>query len=73
MENSENPKGTRIINNLTALKFFEIATAILKNYALPACGRQAYYSLSSLFERNEFLEMLLSKPEKIKFAPFVTA
>ena len=34
MENSENPSGTKIINNLTALKFFEIATAILKNYAL---------------------------------------
>ena len=34
MEDSENPMRTKIINNLTTLYFFKIATAILKNYAL---------------------------------------
>jgi hypothetical protein len=34
MKNYENPLGTKIISNLTALYFFEIAAAIPKNHAL---------------------------------------
>jgi hypothetical protein len=34
MKNYENPMGTDITNNLTALYFFKIAKAILKKYAL---------------------------------------
>jgi len=37
MKNSENPMGTNIINNLTALKFVSIATAIQKNLCLASC------------------------------------
>ncbi|MEA3496035.1 MAG: hypothetical protein U9R42_08370 [Bacteroidota bacterium] len=50
MKNSENPLGTKIINNLTALKFFSIATAIQKNLCL------ASYSLSLFLKRNVFKE-----------------
>ncbi|MEA3496317.1 MAG: hypothetical protein U9R42_09820, partial [Bacteroidota bacterium] len=58
-----------IINNLTALKFFSIATAIQKNLCL------ASYSLSLFLKRNVFKEpplyyffVFLSN----KFAIFVT-
>ncbi len=51
MGNSENPMGTNIINNLTALKFFSIAMAIQKNLCL------ASYSLYLFFERKEFIEV----------------
>jgi len=34
MKNYENPLGTKITSNLTALYFFEIAAAIPKKYAL---------------------------------------
>jgi len=34
MKNDENHKGTKTTNNLTALYFFEIATAITKKYVL---------------------------------------
>ncbi|MEA3497317.1 MAG: hypothetical protein U9R42_14920 [Bacteroidota bacterium] len=50
MKNSENPLGTKIINNLTALKFCSIATAIQKNLCL------ASYSLSLFLKRNVFIE-----------------
>ncbi|MEA3496213.1 MAG: hypothetical protein U9R42_09285 [Bacteroidota bacterium] len=50
MKNSENPLGTKIINNLTALKFFSIANAIQKNLCL------ASYSLSLFLKRNVFIE-----------------
>ncbi|MEA3496155.1 MAG: hypothetical protein U9R42_08995, partial [Bacteroidota bacterium] len=40
----------KIINNLTALKFFSIATAIQKNLCL------ASYSLSLFLKRNVFKE-----------------
>ncbi|MEA3497088.1 MAG: hypothetical protein U9R42_13760 [Bacteroidota bacterium] len=54
IKNSENPLGTKIINNLTALKFFSIATAIQKNLCL------ASYSLSLFLKRNVFKEPPLS-------------
>ncbi|MEA3494511.1 MAG: hypothetical protein U9R42_00565 [Bacteroidota bacterium] len=50
MKNSENPLGTKIINNLTALKIFSIATAIQKILCL------ASYSLSLFLKRNVFIE-----------------
>ncbi len=50
MGNSENPLGTNIINNLTALKFLSITTAIQKNLCL------ASYSLYLFLERNELIE-----------------
>jgi len=37
MENSGNPMGTNITNNLTALKYFYIATAIKKYLCLASC------------------------------------
>ncbi len=53
MKNSGNPMGTNEINNLTALKFLSIATAIQKNLCLVSC-------LSHLFlERKELLEVPL--------------
>jgi hypothetical protein len=51
MGNSDNPKGTRIINNLTSPKYFRIATAIQKYLWL------ASYSLSLFLERKEFLKV----------------
>ena len=54
MGNSENLTGTKIINNLTALKFLSIAMAIQKNLCLASC------SLSLFLERNELLEVPLS-------------
>ena len=53
METSENPVGAKIINNLTTLKYFQIATAIRKYLCLAAC------LLFLLFERNELIEMPL--------------
>ncbi len=53
MENSENPVGTKITNNLAALKFFSIAMAIQKNLCLAPC------SFSLFFVRNELLEVPL--------------
>ena len=53
MGNSENPTGTNIINNLTALKFLSIATAIQKNLCLPSC------SFYLFLERKELLEVPL--------------
>ncbi|MEA3495925.1 MAG: hypothetical protein U9R42_07815 [Bacteroidota bacterium] len=54
MKNSENPLGTKIINNLTALKFCSIATVIQKNLCL------ASYSLSLFLKRNAFIEPPIS-------------
>ncbi|MEA3496965.1 MAG: hypothetical protein U9R42_13145 [Bacteroidota bacterium] len=51
MKNSENPLGAKIINNLTALKIFSIATAIQKILCL------ASYSLSLFLKRNVFIEL----------------
>ena len=51
MENSDNPSGTRIINNLTSPKYFLIASAIEKHLWL------AYYSLSLFLERKELIEV----------------
>ncbi len=51
MKNSGNPMGTNVINNLTVLKVFSIATAIQKNLCLASCS-------SHLFpERKELLEV----------------
>ncbi len=51
--------GTNVTNNLTALKFFAIATAIQKNLCLASC-------LSHLFlERKELLEV----PKRRSFCP----
>ncbi len=55
MGNSENPSGINRINNLTALKFFLIATAIQKNLCL------ASYSFYLFLERKELIEVPLSK------------
>ena len=46
MTNSENLSGTNIINNLTALNFFAITTAIPKKLCLASC------SLYLFLERN---------------------
>jgi hypothetical protein len=54
MKNYENPLGTKITSNLTALYFFEIAAAIPKKSCL------ASYLLSLFFERNQFLEPTFS-------------
>jgi len=54
MGNSENPKGTNIINNLTSTKYFLIATAIKKYLCL------ASYSLYLFLERNELIEVPLN-------------
>ncbi len=54
MGNSENPKGTNIINNLTSTKYFLIAMAIKKYLCL------ASYSLYLFLERNELIEVPLS-------------
>ncbi len=53
MGNSENPKGTNIINNLTSTKYFLIAMAIKKYLCL------ASYSLYLFLERNELIEVPL--------------
>jgi len=53
MGNSENPKGTNIINNLTSTKYFLIAMAIKKYLCL------ASYSLYLFLERNELIEISL--------------
>jgi len=53
MKNSENPTGTNIIDNLTALKFVSIAKAIQKNLCLASC------SLYLFLERKELLEVPL--------------
>jgi len=45
MGNSENPVGTNIINNLTALKFFSIAMAIQKNLCLASLCRWIFYMI----------------------------
>lgn len=50
MKNYENPTGTKRTNNLTALYFCEIATAIPKKICL------ASYLFSSFFERNQLIE-----------------
>jgi len=50
MKNPENPTGTNIMDNLTALKFVSIATAIQKNLRLASC------SLYLFLERKELLE-----------------
>lgn len=55
IENSESPSGTNIINNLTALKFFSIATAIQKNFCLASCS---YYLF---LERKELKEVPVKK------------
>ncbi len=54
MGNSENPKGTNIINNLTSTKYFLIAMAIKKYLCL------ASYSLYLFLERNELIEVPLN-------------
>ncbi len=51
MENSVNPIGTNVINNLTSLKFFSIATAIQKNLCL------ASYSSHLFLERKALLKL----------------
>jgi len=57
MGNSENPKGTNIINNLTSTKYLLIAMAIKKYLCLA----------SYLFlERNELIEVSLN----LKFTYF---
>ncbi len=58
MGNSENPSGINRINNLTALKFFLIATAIQKNLCL------AYYSFYLFLERKELIEVPFSLTRK---------
>jgi hypothetical protein len=50
MKYSENPLGTKLINNLTSSKYFLIATAIKKYLCL------ASYSLSLFLERKELIE-----------------
>ena len=54
MENSVNPTGTNIINNLTALKIFSIATAIQKNLYLASC------SFYLFLERKELIKIPLN-------------
>ena len=46
--------GTNVINNLTALKFFSIATAIQKNLCLASCSSHLF------LERKELLEVPLN-------------
>ncbi len=59
MENSENLTGANIINNLTALKFFSIATAIQKNLCLASC------SFYLFLERKELIEIPLNQKYRI--------
>ncbi len=54
MKNSVNLTGTYVINNLAALKFFSIATAIQKNLCLASCSSHLF------FERKELLEVPLN-------------
>ncbi len=63
MGNSENPKGTNIINNLTSTKYFLIAMAIKKYLCL------ASYSLYLFLERNELIEVPLINNIRIKATP----
>ncbi len=60
MGNSENPKGTNIINNLTSTKYFLIAMAIKKYLCLVS------YSLYLFLERNELIEVPIYITCKIK-------
>ena len=57
MENSGNPTGTNITNNLAALKYFHIATAIKKYLCLASC------SLYLFLERKELIEVPLTSTE----------
>jgi len=65
MRNSENPTGTNIINNMTALKFFQIAKAIKKNLCL------ASYSLYLFFERKELIEVPLNPKTSFNFTKLI--
>ena len=55
MKNYENLIGTKLLNNLTALYFFEIAKAIPKKICL------ASYLLAAFFKRNQFIKPTLNK------------
>ncbi len=59
MKYSENPLGTKLINNLTSSKYFLIATAIKKYLCL------ASYSLSLFLEKKELIEAPLTYKKQL--------